>query len=110
MADLDIDSLASQMAAAAAGVLKQKWPDAAAFAKTEFQKIAYTIANIGEMVADKQINSDQAELLLDMQKNASRAVLLTIEGLGLLAVEEAINAALDVVKTVVNKAVGFGLI
>ena len=110
MAALDFESLVKQMTGAAGDVLKEKWPDARAFAKIEFQKIAHTIVGIGEMLAAKQINTDQAELLLDMQKNASRSVMLAIEGLGILAVEEAINAALDAVKTVVNKAIGFALI
>ena len=57
-----------------------------------------------------QINPQQAELLFDMQKSASRSVLLTVKGLSLLAAQEAINAALAVVRTVVNTAVKFPLI
>ena len=45
-----------------------------------------------------------------MQTSASRNVLLCLQGLALLAVEEAINASLDVVKTAVNTALGFALI
>ncbi len=80
------------------------------FAKTEFTKIAQTIVAIGEQVSIGQINEQQAGLLLQMQTSASRNVLLTLEGLALLAVEEAINAALAVVKTAVNTALGFSLI
>jgi hypothetical protein len=36
-------------------------------------------------------------------------VLLTIEGLGIIAVEQAINAALDVLKDTVNSALDFRL-
>jgi hypothetical protein len=61
-------------------------------------------------VAAGEINQQQAGLLLDMQTSASRNVLLTLQGLALLAVEEAINAALAVVKTAVNAATGFELI
>jgi hypothetical protein len=61
-------------------------------------------------LAAGRINSQQADLLLDMQKLASRNVLLTMEGLGLLAAEAAINAALDVVKKAVNTALGITLI
>jgi hypothetical protein len=43
---------------------------------------------------------------MDLQHNASRAVLLTIKGLGIIAVEGAINAALDVVRDTINSAVG----
>ena len=57
-----------------------------------------------------QIDEEEAELQFNIQKNASRTVLLTIEGLGILAVEQAINAALDVVSDTVNTALGFNLI
>ena len=52
----------------------------------------------------------QAELHLQIQKNAMRSVLLTVEGLGLLAAEQAINQALALVKDQVNAAVGFALL
>jgi hypothetical protein len=47
---------------------------------------------------------------MEMQKNAARMVLLAIEGLGILAVEAAINAALAVVKEAVNGALDFALL
>ena len=107
---LDVGTLASQMLAAALPVLKKGAQDAESFAKTEFTKIAQTIVSIGEQLAAGQINKQQAGLLLDMQTSASRNVFLALEGLALLAVEEAINAALGVVKTAVNTALGFALI
>jgi hypothetical protein len=107
---LDIGSLASQMLAAALPILKKDAQDAESFAKTEFTKIAQTVASIAEQLAAGQINQQQAGLLLDMQKSASRNVLLCLQGLSLLAVEAAINAALGVIKTAVNTAVGFALI
>jgi hypothetical protein len=45
-----------------------------------------------------------------MQKNSALAVLLTVQGLGLLTVESAINAALGAVKETVNTALGFLLL
>jgi hypothetical protein len=107
---LDVGQLAGQMLGAALPILKKGAQDAESFAKTEFTKIAQTIVSIGEQVAAGQINQQQAGLLLEMQTTASRSVLLTLEGLALLAVEEAINAALDVVKAAVNGALKFTLI
>jgi hypothetical protein len=107
---LDVGTLATQMLGAALPILKKDAADAESFAKTEFTKIAQTIVSIGEQVAAGQINQDQAGLLLDMQTTASRSVLLTLKGLALLAAEEAINAALGVVKAAVNAALGFALI
>jgi len=107
---LDAGALASQMLGAALPILKKDAEDAQSFAEIEFNKIAHTIVSIQEMLAAGQINQQQAQLLLDMQKSASRSVLLTMRGLALLAAEAAINAALNVVKGVVNAAMKFPLI
>jgi hypothetical protein len=107
---IDVDALASKMLDAALPILKKNVADADTFAKLEFTKIAQTIASISEMFAAGQINQQQATILLNMQTTASRGVLLTLQGLALLAAENAINAALGAVKTAVNTAVGFALI
>lgn len=107
---LNVGQLASQMLAAALPVLRNAATDARSFAQTEFTKIAQTIVSIESQSAAGEINQQQASLLLDMQKNASRTVLLSLEGLGILAVEQAINAALGVIKTAVNTALGFALL
>ncbi|MBV8209792.1 MAG: hypothetical protein JO133_06985 [Burkholderiaceae bacterium] len=107
---IDVQNVAQQMFQAAVPILQQGAQDAESFAKTEFTKIAQTIASVGEQVAAGQINQDQAKLLLNMQTSASRNVLLTLQGLALLMVESAINAALGVVKGTVNAALGFALI
>ena len=104
---LDAGALGKQMLAAALPILKTHAKDAESFASVEFKKIAQTITSIEEMLLVGQINQQQADLLLDMQKSASRSVLLTVKGLALLTAEEAINAALNVVRGVVNAAVKF---
>ena len=44
------------------------------------------------------------------EKQATQAVLLTIEGIGLITAQQAINAAIGAVREVVNKALGFALL
>jgi hypothetical protein len=61
---------------------------------------------MGELKQNGKITEQEAAYLMDLQRNASRTVLLTIEGLGILAVEEAINAALAVVRDTINAALG----
>jgi len=39
-----------------------------------------------------------------------QAVLLAVEGIGLIAAQNVINAALGAVKEAVNKAIGFALL
>jgi hypothetical protein len=108
--ELNVESLAQQMLAAALPVLKSHVEDAATFARTECTKMAQTLVDLHQQLASNQINQQQASLLLDMQKGAFRNVMLTVKGLDLLAVEAAINAALGVIATVVNTAVGFALL
>lgn len=110
MAQFDVEAVLGSMAAAAQGVLRDKWPEVKSFATTEFQKIAQTIVSIGEGVASGAISQEQAPILLDMQKNASRAVLAAVEGMTLIAAEQALNAALGAVKTAINTFVGFPLV
>jgi hypothetical protein len=56
------------------------------------------------------LDEPRAKLLLDMQKNASSSVLQTVKGLSLLAAEQAINAALNVLRSSVNTAIGIALL
>lgn len=110
MASIDVSALLTNMLNAAKGPLLQKWPEAKDYAETEFKKIGESILFIEKQRLIGKMTEEQAKLHLGMQKNASMAVLLTLEGLGLLAVEAAINAALQVIKEVVNTALKFPLI
>ena len=107
---VDSSSLVPKMLSAAAGVIGPKWSEAQDYAKSEFLKISQSILFIEEQLALDKMTREQAQLHLDLQKNASRAVLLTLEGLGILGAEAAINAALGAIKDVVNGALKFTLI
>jgi hypothetical protein len=107
---INVGELASKMAAAALGVLKDKGPAVKTFAEGEFAKLAQTIATIEQGRLLGTIKEDEAVLLLDMQKHATRTVLAAVEGMSLLVAEQAINAALDVVRVAVNTALKFALL
>jgi len=107
---IDVAALAAQMSNAALPILKSSAPSIGGYVQGECAKIAQTIATIESERAASGISDDEAKLLLEMQKGAMRSVLLSAEGLGLLAVEKAINAALDAVKPIVNVALGFALL
>lgn len=107
---LNISELAANMLDAAKQVLSEKWPEIEIYAESETKKLAESLAMIEKLKLAGKINEEQAKLLLDIQKNATRIVLLAIEGLGILAVEQALNAAFKSVKEVVNAALGFLLL
>jgi len=107
---LDVGDLASKMFEAFKGELSEKWPDVKDYAETESKKLAENFVMIERLRLSGNITEEQAKLHHDIQKNASRAVLLTVEGLGLIAVEQAINTAMDVLRDTVNQALNFALL
>lgn len=107
---LNTQQLAEQIAAAMESTLAAQWPYVATLATGEALKLATTLVSIDELSSSKQLDSDTASLLLDMQHHASRAVILSLGGISLIIAEEAINAGLKVVASAVNVAVGFPLL
>lgn len=107
---LDVGDLASKMFEAFKGELSEKWPDVKDYAETESKKLAENFVMIERLRLSGNITEEQAKLHHDIQKNASRAVLLTVEGLGLIAVEQAINTAMDVLRDTVNQTLNFALL
>lgn len=107
---LSASQLGKDILAALRGTLTEKWPDIKEYGEAEAKKMAQSLVMIEALKISGKINEEQAALHLEIQKNASRTVLLTIEGLGVLAVEAALNAALNVVKDAVNTAMGFALL
>ncbi len=111
MAGLNVEGLVQEMVRAAAGVLKKKqWRDVGVYAEGEFRKLAQTVTTIASLRTRRRITRKQAKLLLEMQHNAMRSVLLTVEGIGILAAEEAINAALAAGRDTINRAIGWRLL
>jgi hypothetical protein len=107
---LNVSQLGKDILGAFKGALTEKWPDIKDYAEAEAKKMAQTLVMIETLKLSGKINNEQANLHVEIQKNATRIVLLTLEGLGVLAVEAAINAALGVVKGTVNSALGFALL
>jgi len=110
MVEINLSELLTNMLSAAKDSLKDKWPEAEGYAKTEFKKIGESILFIQKEVAAGRMSQEKAKLHMDIQKNSTKMVLLTLEGLGILAVEAAINAALAVIKDTVNSALRFSLL
>ena len=98
------------MLSVARDVFRQRWPYVKDYAETEFRKIGESISMVEKMKLAGTITEEEARLHLQIQKNAARMVLLTLEGLGLIMVEEAINAAMNAIRDTVNTALGWTLL
>ena len=110
MASIDLSKLVSDMQNAAKDVFGKRWLEAKDYAETAFNQIGEAILFIEKQRVLGKMSDEKAKLHLDIQKNASKMIMLTLEGLGIVAVEAAINAALKIIKDTVNTALGFTLI
>lgn len=99
-------ALARDMLNAARLSLGTDWPSVKDYAATEFRKLAQSLVNLAKLSASGTVTQQQAQALARIYQNTTQVVLLTIEGLGLIAVENAINSALNVVRDAVNAAAG----
>jgi hypothetical protein len=107
---LKISDILNPMLAAAQGSFGRDWPAARDFARAELRRLARVLGDIAAMTAAGLVNEQQAKALLNIHKLTTQNVLLTVQGLGIIAVENAINAALAAAKKAVNKAAGLALI
>ena len=107
---LDTSALVKDMLSAAKDNLGKFWKQAKPFAENETLNMANKLLLIEKLKLEGKITKEEALLHIEIQKSAFRTVLLSIKGLGLIAVEGTINAALGAIAKVVNKAVGWGLL
>lgn len=63
-----------------------------------------------DYLQDTCLTKEQAEILLKMQAHASQAVVTSVETVGMIAAQDAINATVGVLKDAVNKAAGIVLL
>lgn len=107
MATINYSELVREMLKIAKVSFSSKWKEAEPYAKREFKSFSDNIKLIAKLKAQGKINEEQARLYLEIQKSSMRVVLLTIEGLGIIAVETAINGAINAIKKTVNRAIGW---
>lgn len=68
------------------------------------------LVDIAQLAVLKKVKKQQAQALMRIHKNTTTMVLLTIEGLGIIAVENAVNAALSAVGDAINAAAGLKIL
>ena len=104
--NFDVDSVVKTMLKAAAGPLQKYWKTAQPVAKSEFTKIAQLVEQIGIDRATQTITQDDASDRIAMAKDAAKCAIDTQIGLATIAAEDAINAALGSVSSIVNGYLG----
>jgi hypothetical protein len=103
--NLDFNKISKDMLTAAQGTLTDYAGDVKTLAEGELKDFARRTIELAGLVKDGSISPEQAKLILKIRQNAVETVFLSIAGIGLLAVQEAMNAILDVLKGAINSAI-----
>ena len=104
--NLDVDQVANQMLQASAGALLKGGKQASEYASHEYAQFIEDIEHVQTMAEEETISAAEAQALVDQHKLSMQAVLLCVEGLGVIAVQNAINAALQVLNAAISTALG----
>ncbi|PZQ59007.1 MAG: hypothetical protein DI544_12550 [Sphingomonas taxi] len=107
---LNIAAVGGTMAAAFLKSLKADGAKIKALAGAEAQKLATSIATIGELLKDGDIDQEEAEALIEVQQAATVAVFASLEGIGRVAARRATSAGLGSVTALVDGVIGIPLL
>lgn len=107
---LDLDTLGTSMIDAAREAVSTRWPLLKSVAETELRRLAQSLVDVHRHVREGTIKPDAAQKIIEIQQASVRSVLLTVEGIGLLTVQQATLAAGKVAAGVVNQLIGFKLL
>ncbi len=103
---INLEEILPPMIAAAKSTLNDNWPNAKDCAVSELKKIGENIIKVESLVVQEKISKETAQLHLEIQKNSTRNVLLSIDGVGLLLADQVIETSLSAVREIVNSAFG----
>jgi hypothetical protein len=101
---INADDIYTKIMGAAEGSFQDGWQAVKAYAPVEFRKMAMQLAEIAENVALYELDSNQGyspetgKILFKMQRTACESVLVAITHLTLIAVQNAIDAIVKVLK------------
>lgn len=108
--NLNIDEIATGMITAAKDVFDDKWPIVQKYAESEARLYAQRMESVTQMLADGIITQERAWQHVAMQNNAWETTLLAVEGMTLIMIEAALNAAIKVIRNAVNTAAKLALL
>jgi hypothetical protein len=107
---LDVKAFGTSMIEAARAALADRGPALQAAAEMELRRLARALAEIGMLLAKGDIDPDRAQTLANIHRLSVRSVLRSVEGLGVLAADQALQAVTGVAAGLLNRIVGFKLL
>jgi len=104
--NFNIGQVVSDMVKASSGALAKGGQQATEYATHEYESFISDVQHAQTMATANPplITVEEAQFLVDQAKISMQNVFLTVEGLGIIAVQDAINAALAVLNTALGTA------
>lgn len=109
--ELNFENLYSAILGEASSAFGDGWNSIKDYAPAELKKISTQLIDIAENVAKYELDNSQGfspetgKLLLRMQLNATEGVFVAVSALTMIAVQNAINGILSVIKNTFIKLV-----
>lgn len=101
---ISVEDILGKIMDAAEGAFSDGWQAVGTYAPAEFKKMSIQLAEIAQNVALYEIDNNQGyspqtgQILFKMQRTACESVLVAVSHLTLIAVQEAINKIIEVLK------------
>lgn len=106
MADIDFTQVLKDCLEAAKGELGKSWKKYKPYAEHEIKQFAQSAEFLAKLRAAGEIDDEELQERIELQKLAFKNVLLTIEGIGLITAQKVTNLILKIVSTALQTALG----
>jgi hypothetical protein len=110
LGSLNAGDLAKSMLSEGAKVAGAEWKDIRDVATHEFQIFTQRIVEIARGFASGQLTEEVSGMLLSMSRNHMVATIAMLTTKVAMAIQKIVDAALKVIASVVNTAIGFPLL
>ncbi len=107
---LSASKILSDMVSAASATAVVQWKDIKTAVTFEFRILSQRLVHIVKLHTTGQIDNDSAKMFFLMAYNNTIAAIAMGTALVAVAAKRILDAALNVVRTAVNSAIGFALV
>ena len=107
---IKVSDITGPMLDAAKPIFAKFWNDVKPYAEKEAKGFAQNLIMIEKLKLEGKITPEEAAIHIRIQKNSYFSVLTAIAGISAITAENALNAAIGVVRDTVNKAIGWPLL
>lgn len=98
---LDIQQIVNDSIAAAKDIIGKGWKDVKPFAQHEFTQYAEDVEHLIALKTQGIIGDDEFKARIDLLNTGIRSIFLAIKGIGILQVQNIVNALIGIVSKAV---------